>query len=516
MDKRICPYLGIRRPDGSQGEAQDYPSFENSCFAIPPGSPEGQEPLLLPDQATFCLGSSHRICPRYQRLHGPPPAYPSAPLPQEEPVPGQEPATFPEGVQLDPALQEMLAQEPGPARLVGPWAWVAAFIAVFLFCSGSFALYAGWQLVSRGAIDISSRFQGAAGEAGAPPQEPIFILVTATPPPGAVDSPVATPPPTWTPTPTFAFPPAVTPTPPPIVVTPNDQPVVITTPTSGPGEPEPAPSLATAVSRPVIVATPTRRPTPSFPLAGTPEAPVVIVVTATPTEPLPTPVVSFRAAHQELPPGGCTILSWDVQNVRAVFFENQGVNGQGEARKCIEDKPVVFTLSVLLLDGSQQTYTARVDVVLPTATPTFTPTFTPVFTPTPTWTPAAPSTATPVAHRYGVTLAVDGGNQKSCGPGQRCEYVLQVTNTGDLPDEMFINMAHSNPTPAQLCRPDGICGETVVSIGIGPGDSLPIRLQVTIPEGASGQAFQYQLQAASGNSGQSVKSEISVVTVQVP
>jgi uncharacterized membrane protein len=139
-----------------------------------------------------------------------------------------------------------------------------------------------------------------------------------------------------------------------------------------------------------------------------------------------------------------------------------------------------------------------------------------VFTPTPTWTPAGTPIQTPAAPQYGVFLAVDGGNQASCSPGTTCEYVLQLSNRGSLADEIFLNLAHSNPTPVRLCRPDGSCGETVVSLGIGAGDTLPIYLRVTIPADQSGKSFQYQLQAASGNSGHTIKSDLIILTVHVP
>lgn len=548
-DKPICPYLGTLGQDGAQMPGRDYPSFENQCFAVPEADTaesrsEGLEQLLLADQATFCLGSGHQLCPRYQALHGwtdPAPDVAGSPGEEGEAAFYELPDVAGDGTSTR-VPNEVLFDEDNfnEADLDGTrWAdsgweeaeprfglWMGVIAAtVFLFlCGGSLAAYTGWQLVGRGVVALPGRFSALAPE----PTEaaPIFRLVTATAEPVAINSPLATLTPTATPT--FAFPAAVTPTPGNELAPANSGnssgPVVITTPTPAQALMEPAaPDLATAVAGPVVVttpngaiATPTRRPTPTFLVPTSTPISQTEMATATPAEPLPTAVIEFRAASQAVLPGECTILSWQVKNVQAVFFENEGVEGQGEQRVCLRYESQTFSLAVLHLDGSEETRTITVQLIPHTPTPTITPTFTPVLTPTPTWTPVGTPTSTSIPPQYGVTLAADGGNQKLCNSGQPCETLIQVSNTGNLADEIFLDLIKNGPWNAKLCRIDGACGETALSIGIGPGNTSPVVLRVDIPSDASGQANSYQIEAASGNSQLTVKAEPVTVSVSVP
>lgn len=520
MTAQLCPYLGTGDEE-DRGPAQTYPSFENRCFAqtqIPSelDGLEGGSTLLLRDQATYCLGATHNLCPRYRALHGA--AAPPEPLAQ-----AVEPFSDP----LGPNAQVWEDMDDRPRRL-GFWVSLLATLVVLLFCGGSVAAYMGWQLIGR-TLNPPQRL--ASQDIPTPPPGPVFLLVTAT---AAVepDAPVAAPAVIVTPTPTFAFPQAVTPTPRPTdsgnpiplppVVEPAG-PIVITTPT--PASPEPvAPDLATAVALPVVITTPgslpptpTRRPTPTPGAGDLPVGPpgAVIVVTATPTPDLPEPVVTFRAAHQSVLPGDCTILSWDVENARAVFLDNEGVAGHGERRVCLRWESQTFVLSVLSLDGVETLHRLTVQLVPHTPTPTITPTMTPVFTPTPTWTPEGGSPANPAPPRIAVSLVVDGGNQITCTPGQQCEAVLQVRNDGDLADEIFVNLSKDGPWPAQICRSDGICGDSVVSQGVGTGQQIPVFVRVTPPVEAANQAFTFRVEAVSGNSGHTVASGPSFVTFRV-
>src|SRR4029434_1587740 len=89
------------------------------------------------------------------------------------------------------------------------------------------------------------------------------------------------------------------------------------------------------------------------------------------------PVVQFSPLQYALREGECTLVRWHVENVKAVYYENQGVNGDGEKEVCIDDKPEIVSLAVILPDGNSKVYTATVDYLLPTPTTTPTTRFTP-------------------------------------------------------------------------------------------------------------------------------------------
>ncbi|MEZ4837334.1 MAG: hypothetical protein R2873_35950 [Caldilineaceae bacterium] len=339
MAQRFCPHLGAPLEDESRGPAQDYPSFENRCYAVewiqPAFDEMEREQLLLADQATYCLGSGHRLCPRF-RLLAADDATDVAPAGDELAL-ANEDAALPILADADMLLA---ADEDRRPRL-GLWVGVATFLAIFMLCGGSLAVYTGWQLVGSGLLPFGERL----AQVSAPlEQNQVFLLVTPTPsaPVGPPTAPILAQQilsPLPSPQPTFAFPVAVTPTPTSAIAaqilnnTANDAetpsttgPVVITTPTppspdngADNSEAPSDPALATAVAGPVIITTPggpaapTRRPTPTFAVpTSTPGDPAIVVVTATPT-PVVTyapAVVEFRAAHQFLPPQGCTTLFW--------------------------------------------------------------------------------------------------------------------------------------------------------------------------------------------------------------
>ena len=106
------------------------------------------------------------------------------------------------------------------------------------------------------------------------------------------------------------------------------------------------------------------------------------------------------------------------KNVREVYYENLPENGQGEREECMrkaEDQ--VYTLLVVLSDGSPQTYTTTVAYLPPTPTVTVTPSFTPEPVFTPTWTPE-PATPTPPPNMfYATNLSVNGSPDIQCAAG---------------------------------------------------------------------------------------------------
>ncbi len=489
-----CPYLGQLGKDGEPQPPEPYPSFAHRCLAVERLAPSQVEPeivglehgaqILLGHQAATCLTPAYPHCPHYGLLH-PEKTSHSRPLSAEATTPMDETLDLPSA-----------AGPPG-------WLGVAGVLFALFLCAGSLAAYVGWQWVGR---TLATLDRSAGPSAEGPGQ--VFLLVTATPP-GESEAPPPTDTPTATATPTPAPP------------TENEQArtegTEIATPTPPPPPPA-APELATAVAEPVVVAPPPASPPnillpPAGPAA--PGEPTVIVVTATPTPVYPTPVVVFRAAHQAVPPGECTTIFWEVENARAVFYQNVGVQGQGQDRVCPRYVAETRILSVLALDGSQQDYEVTVDLIIPTPTPTQTPTSTPVLTPTPTWTPEGTPTGTPVPVRFGVQLTVDGGNVRRCTPGELCEALIRVDNTGDLADEIFVNAANETPWPIRLCRPDGICGETAISLGVPAGGNLPVALRVSVPLDAAPGDYRIRVQATSGNSGHTVRSPEMAVLFRV-
>ena len=61
--------------------------------------------------------------------------------------------------------------------------------------------------------------------------------------------------------------------------------------------------------------------------------------------------ISFTAGAVSIGAGQCTTLSWNVQNVQAVFLNGQGVIGQGSQTVC-PTATTTYTLTVYLTDGT--------------------------------------------------------------------------------------------------------------------------------------------------------------------
>ncbi len=89
---------------------------------------------------------------------------------------------------------------------------------------------------------------------------------------------------------------------------------------------------------------------------------------ATPT-PLPTstpaaPFVSFTSTIADgvtYPPGTCFTFFWNVQNVREVYFDGQGVSGQGQREVC-PTASRSYVLRVVYLDGKVQDFPIPVTI----------------------------------------------------------------------------------------------------------------------------------------------------------
>jgi hypothetical protein len=210
------------------------------------------------------------------------------------------------------------------------------------------------------------------------------------------------------------------------------------------------------------------------------------------------------------------MVAWDVENVKAVYYENLGVDGHGQKEECLKDKRGEYTLVVLFANGNTQTYTATVELILPTTTPEPTATFTPEPVLTPTWTPVVPTHTPTPDYDYGVLLAVNGNGQQSCQPGQSCEIGLLVTNTGNTTDNLSVLIVQAGPWTSWLCRPDGVCSGTKLTLlNVGAANTAFIRLVVTIPGDAAAQTGSYSLRALSEASNGAAASDVITVEIQV-
>jgi hypothetical protein len=426
------------------------------------------------------------------------------------------------------------AEDGGRAR----WGRLGAaliFLTVLL-CGSLTAAYSGWEWVTRDlrTQTAAGRVDLAAGQSAPLPATPaVYVVMTATPAPQVA---AVVPPPAVTdalggiiP----VLPQAVTPT--PIRIDPGGA-ALVSTPgaPSAPGAAQPgdasagapAGSLADAGDPLVDVEllVPTRRPTPVFDVpTSTPAADAAAAVpppTDTPTQtpaPLGTPIIIFAPKETALTSGDCTMVRWNVQNVREVYYENLPMNGQGEREECIKDKDKTFTLLVVLDNGQPQTYTTTVAYLPPTPTITVTPSFTPVPVFTPTWTPEPPTPTVPPNSFYAVNLGVNGSTDSQCAAGQTCDVGLLVTNSGSGTDNVTVLIANSEGFSVQLCRADGVCGSGLPIVNIGAGNTAFVNARFTVPSEAAPQSRgTATFNARSDGSGGGVMSAPVTISVTVP
>ncbi len=562
-----CPLLGTEGRTGAQSDPVEHPSFENRCWA-------GDRPasLLLTDQATLCLCSGFRHCPRFVAARAarrapempanvpyrsnPTPAAAtsthrnsptsSSPISDSTPTADALAGDLNDDLPDDPlshALNELEAEydaaEKAQTRSRRRWGWIGAGLIFVssLLCGGLFAAYIGWQMVR---TDILATQPGSVDTLAAAPvtQPQLYLIVTATSEPAAADpsTGASASDPLIGPTPIFPM--AVTPTPGGVATTslnPNTAPSGIALAAEAEqqaqNEPDPLPQAVPqqqgqpAVQQPpatspvdIQLQIPTRRPTPILDIPTSTPAPDEATATPThsptPLPPLGTPFVLFSARDKTLQPGECTIVSWHVENVRAVYYENLGVDGRGEHEECVRNDPGDYNLLVVLADGSTRIYTATVDLVIPTDTPQPTPTFTIPPEPTPTWTPNVP-TDTPVPPmQWGVRLEASGKTNLTCSRGETCQLDLYVTNTATAVDSLYVGFTEAGAWPHHLCRMDGVCSDNGMTlVNVSPSNTGVIQFKVEVPAEPDFNEMTYRLRAASENSGGSVTSE--TVTIHI-
>ena len=406
------------------------------------------------------------------------------------------------------------------------WAWLGAgliFLTV-LACGSITAAYTGWEWVSREYPSTlnAGRIDTLAAGSSTPVAPAVYVVMTATPvsvaaPPtaqiavgGAVVGAVVG---ANTPNAVTVFPVAVTPT--PILLNPN----------AAGAAPPSGDNLVTGQSpgeTPVVdvqLLVPTRRPTPVFDLPTSTPLPEAPTPTLSPTPvPLGTPIIIFGPDKKELVEGECTLVRWNVQNVREVYYENQPMNGQGQREECLNDHNETYTLMVVLGTGQSQVLTTTLTYLPPTPTITPTPSFTPEPQYTATWTPAPPTpTPAPIVYRA-TSLTVNGSNSITCATGQTCDVGLLVTNGGEGIDNLSVVLTTPGPFPVQVCRLDGVCGSDNVQIySVGPGNTALVNARFTVPGDAASQTTGgFGFQAFSEGSGRAASSSVVTLNVTVP
>ncbi|MBN1964903.1 MAG: hypothetical protein JW910_09665 [Anaerolineae bacterium] len=82
---------------------------------------------------------------------------------------------------------------------------------------------------------------------------------------------------------------------------------------------------------------------------------------------LPTPTnapgasINFVADQTNISFGNCTMVRWDVEGVREVYYQGQGVAGHGSRQEC-PSATTTYTLHVVLVDGSSSDRTVTINV----------------------------------------------------------------------------------------------------------------------------------------------------------
>ncbi len=95
-----------------------------------------------------------------------------------------------------------------------------------------------------------------------------------------------------------------------------------------------------------------------FALVTATPSPVPVTVTSAPSGP------NLRADASNVDAGQCTTIRWEVDNIRAVYFEGQPTVGHGSKDVCPK-QGTTYTLIVVTTDGTQTPYTVTVAVNSP-------------------------------------------------------------------------------------------------------------------------------------------------------
>ena len=109
---------------------------------------------------------------------------------------------------------------------------------------------------------------------------------------------------------------------------------------------------------------------------------------------------------------------------------------------------------------------------------------------------------------------MQGDTARACAINSNCTIGLLVTNTGEQIDNLSVNKTAGDAWSPLLCRTDGVCGNQVPLVSVGPGNTVFLELRVVIPaDASSGQQQSYQFFAVSDGSGSTVLSESVTVVI---
>jgi len=185
-------------------------------------------------------------------------------------------------------------------------------------------------------------------------------------------------------------------------------------------------------------------------------------------KPVPTPTFAFTAAPETIIAGQSSTLKWDVDDVREVYLEGQGVTGH-ETRVVTPAQTKTYTLRVVLMDGSTKDLTATVTVV---PQPAYT------FTATPSSITAGQSATLAWEVQGARSIALQGQPVAAKGssvvsPTETTAYVLRMVfwdnSTKDLTATVNITAAPLPPTYSFSASPASIAA----------GESATLRWSVS-------------------------------------
>ena len=80
----------------------------------------------------------------------------------------------------------------------------------------------------------------------------------------------------------------------------------------------------------------------------------------------PTPFVSFSSSQGTINSGECVTIWWDVENISQVYYEGEGVTGHDNRTAC-PTSATTYTLRVVYLNGTEESYFVTVEVMNPDA-----------------------------------------------------------------------------------------------------------------------------------------------------
>lgn len=73
--------------------------------------------------------------------------------------------------------------------------------------------------------------------------------------------------------------------------------------------------------------------------------------------------IKFWADRETIEEGECTVLRWDTNNINSVYYDGDGVVGNGSSQEC-PTRDTTYELKVILRDGTTQTRTITIKVKL--------------------------------------------------------------------------------------------------------------------------------------------------------